>query len=78
MVLSPRVFSPGRAFLEAKTGTGKVHHSVVGLFIEKKASPNEWQIWMESRLDAGEIHRSGESLAHRGRVRALARYGLRS
>jgi len=29
-----------------------------GVFIEKKASPNEWQIWMESRFDAGEIHRS--------------------
>jgi len=30
---------------EAKTG--KVHYG--GVFIEKKASPNEWQIWMESR-----------------------------
>ena len=30
-----------------------------GVFIEKKAPPNEWQIWMESRLDAGEIQKSG-------------------
>ncbi|KAI3811882.1 hypothetical protein L1987_16578 [Smallanthus sonchifolius] len=30
-----------------------------GVFVEKKAPPNEWQILMESRLDVGEIHRSG-------------------
>lgn len=28
-----------------------------GVFIERKASPNEWRILMD--LDAGEIHRSG-------------------
>ncbi|RXI05906.1 hypothetical protein DVH24_017948 [Malus domestica] len=30
-----------------------------GVLIEKKASPNKWQILMGSRFDAGEIHRSG-------------------
>jgi hypothetical protein len=25
------------------------------VFIEQKASPKEWQIWMESRFDAGEM-----------------------
>ncbi|GKF96914.1 hypothetical protein Tco_0292735, partial [Tanacetum coccineum] len=34
-------------------------HSGGGVNVEKKASPNKWQILMESRLDAGKIHRSG-------------------
>lgn len=49
------VFSPGRVGGEnwqSSSFSG-------GVFVEKKASPNEWQILMESRLDAGEIHRSG-------------------
>jgi hypothetical protein len=49
------VFSPGRVGGEdwqSSSFSG-------GVFIEKKASPNEWQILMESRFDAGEIHRSG-------------------
>ncbi|GJV66470.1 retrovirus-related pol polyprotein from transposon TNT 1-94 [Tanacetum coccineum] len=45
-------FLPSRRRYEFHSGGG-------GVFVEKKASPNEWQILMESRLDAGEIHRSG-------------------
>jgi hypothetical protein len=47
------VFSPGRVGGEdwqSSSFSG-------GVFIEKKASPNERQILMESRFDAGEIHR---------------------
>ena len=49
------MFSPGRVGGEdwqSSSFSG-------GVLIEKKASPNEWQILMESRFDAGEIHRSG-------------------
>ncbi|KAI5311519.1 hypothetical protein L3X38_000245 (mitochondrion) [Prunus dulcis] len=49
------VFSPGRVGGEdwqSSSFNG-------GVLIEKKASPNKWRILMESRFDAGEIHRSG-------------------
>ncbi|KAI3681474.1 hypothetical protein L6452_36271 [Arctium lappa] len=49
------VFSPGRVGGEnwqSSSFSG-------GVFVEKKASSNEWQILMESLMDAGEIHRSG-------------------
>lgn len=50
-----RVFSTGRVGGEDWQSSSLSG----GVFIEKKAPPNEWQIWMESRLDAGEIHKSG-------------------
>lgn len=60
------VFSPGRVGGEdwqSSSFSG-------GVFIERKASPNEWHLsfYFGDRV----------SLIDKGRVRALARYGLRS
>lgn len=48
------------------------------VFIEKKASPNEWQILVVDAKAVPFFLVSGENLAHGGRVRVLARYGLGS
>lgn len=58
------VFSPGRVGGEDRQSSSFSG----GVFIERKASPNEWHLSFGDRV----------SLIDKGRVRALARYGLRS